>query len=352
MSMATLMKRLVCGRLLRAGLVLALLGPAGRSGAETISCSDYRHQLTVLDDHLAAASYPAALLTARHLATCRIHFQDELVDPDPGLLTAVEKGSYHQARHRIGVILAQLARPLGASAAPAAPRDVDAAALAGIAAAQGQLKAPADGDLGDLPLQRLEVSDSTMDWISSCLHWAGRTLRGWWHWLKSWFLGDDEHGKDGARGHMTVIVIIAAVVIMIGFTVLALLNRRAPATIAARPASGDEVARDADPRSRASAEWRRYGDRLAAEGRWREAVRAWYHAVLVQCWTSGTIRHRVGWTNWEYAAHLPPSWPQRSAFVDLTARFDRAWYGNLGGREEAETFSQLSHQLAEALVGR
>ena len=58
--------------------------------------------------------------------------------------------------------------------------------------------------------------------------------------------------------------------------------------------------RDADPLSREQDEWEKYAAELAAAGRLREAIRAWYHAVLVGLFRAGLLHHHKGRTNWEY----------------------------------------------------
>ena len=65
--------------------------------------------------------------------------------------------------------------------------------------------------------------------------------------------------------------------------------------------------RDEDPLSRGASEWERYAAQLAAAGRLREAIRAWYHAVLVTLYGANILHYRKGRTNWEYVAGLAPA---------------------------------------------
>jgi len=85
--------------------------------------------------------------------------------------------------------------------------------------------------------------------------------------------------------------------------------------------------RDEDPLSRGATEWERYAAQLAAAGRFREAIRAWYHAVLVTCYSTGVLHFRRSRTNWEYVSALAPSLDWRPEFIDLTRGFEREWYG-------------------------
>ena len=126
---------------------------------------------------------------------------------------------------------------------------------------------------------------------------------------------------------MTALVIaLAAVLAVLGL--LALRRRGAPAAFPAPAAAPAPPARDDDPLSRRAGEWEVYARELAAAGRCREAVRAWYHAVLVALYQQGALHHRKGRTNWEYVAAVPPEAAWRPAFAALTRRFEREWYGS------------------------
>jgi len=326
-------------------LVIGWLGGGIASllpGAE-LSIADYRQDLLSLDAALARHDHGIVVQDAQQLSQSRIVYGPERLEVDPALVTALDHPAVGRARHLIAVQLAQLPTSQGTTTDGPQP---DGQALAGIAAVQRLASVARDGDLGSMPLHRPTLPHQIRHVLRAILRGIGHVLRAIWHWLRSWLGGSEDDGTGHGTSHMTILVVLVCVVIAIGFVILALFNRNQGEDLRAGPAQQPTAARDADPRSRASDEWRRYGDRLAAEGRWREAMRAWYHAVLVQCWTNGTIRHRVGWTNWEYAAHLPANWSQRAAFVDLTARFDRHWYGTLGGPDDAEAFKALALAIA------
>src|SRR5207244_431829 len=86
-------------------------------------------------------------------------------------------------------------------------------------------------------------------------------------------------------------------------------------------------AKDEDPLSRTASEWERFAAELMSGGRFREAIRAWYHAVLVSLFRIGALHYRKDRTNWEYAYALPSTLRWRSGFVDATRTFEREWYG-------------------------
>jgi hypothetical protein len=86
--------------------------------------------------------------------------------------------------------------------------------------------------------------------------------------------------------------------------------------------------RDDDPLSRGANEWERYAAQLAAAGRLREAIRAWYHAVLVTLYGANILHYRKGRTNWEYVAAVGPEQAWRTQFIELTRLFEHQWYGS------------------------
>ncbi|HSB60806.1 MAG TPA: DUF4129 domain-containing protein, partial [Vicinamibacteria bacterium] len=106
-------------------------------------------------------------------------------------------------------------------------------------------------------------------------------------------------------------------------------------------------ARDEDPLSREAGDWEKHARELGAAGRWREAVRAWYHAVLAGVFRAGLVHHQRGRTNWEYAARLAPDLPWRAAFLDLTRLFDREWYGRVSSDADA---ARECAQVARAIL--
>src|SRR6185369_14360275 len=122
-----------------------------------------------------------------------------------------------------------------------------------------------------------------------------------------------------------LVITIVVVMLIIAFEVLRRGRRAKPATIAA----SDPIAskRDEDPLSRGATEWERYAAQLAEAGRIREAIRAWYHAVLVTCYSAGILSFRKGRTNWEYVSMMRAEVAWRPQFADLTRRYEREWYG-------------------------
>jgi hypothetical protein len=87
-------------------------------------------------------------------------------------------------------------------------------------------------------------------------------------------------------------------------------------------------------------------------GRFREAIRAWYHAVLVTLFRSGLLHYRKDRTNWEYAYALGPELPWRPGFVDATRTFEQIWYGRRETPPDAaEAFARDARGILERIQG-
>ena len=141
--------------------------------------------------------------------------------------------------------------------------------------------------------------------------WIAEKLADFFDWLKR-FWPDIKMPKQTPTAGMRWIVgaVVGLIALVIGILAFEVIRRskRRPADIAveSEPASSS---RDADPMSRGASEWERYAAQLAAAGRIREAIRAWYHAVLVTLYGAGVLTFRKGRTNWEYIASLRPPSP-------------------------------------------
>lgn len=119
--------------------------------------------------------------------------------------------------------------------------------------------------------------------------------------------------------------------------------RRRKATVAAT------VTEWARPRS--AADLAAEADELAAGGRWREALRARYQALVAALAARHVLDDRPSVTTGEHRARVavgvPPAAPP---FADAAELFDRAWYGDQPtGPAEDEAFRSLAGAvLAEA----
>ena len=94
--------------------------------------------------------------------------------------------------------------------------------------------------------------------------------------------------------------------------------------------------------------WRREAGRLAAEGRYREALRCRYRAVVGELAQRGVIDEVPGRTSGDYERLVNRLLPGVSArFSALTASFERCWYG----REPSDASGQAAFdEIARSLV--
>ncbi|MBX3118744.1 MAG: DUF4129 domain-containing protein [Fimbriimonadaceae bacterium] len=133
-------------------------------------------------------------------------------------------------------------------------------------------------------------------------------------------------GGLGDLGRLLIYLVIGILAaILLYFIALALrharwksgLKRKAKAML-----EDDEPERTLD-------EWLQQADELAAQGRYREAVRALYLASLLKFDEYGVARFERGETNWEHLARIrkSPRLPSGLDFEPATRKFDQVWYG-------------------------
>ncbi len=95
-----------------------------------------------------------------------------------------------------------------------------------------------------------------------------------------------------------------------------------------------------DPMSalaRAPESWAGLADQLAREGKYREAIRHLYLALLSHLHRIGGIDYDPAKSNWDYFRGFKGRPSVLGPFRELTLRFDFAWYGNLEGSQTAWT---------------
>ena len=180
----------------------------------------------------------------------------------------------------------------------------------------------------DLYLPRVQsppewLLDRAADLLNMIQDW----LNAIWKALFGRELKPREKGIGAAEGTLALVALASAV-----FAVLAYRAYRARLRVSAKPLVEEsaEPDRDDDPTSRPPSEWELHAEALARAGRYREAIRAWYHAVLAATFSRGFVTYAKGRTNWEYVAALSPGLPFRNDVISMTQRFEGCWYG---GRE-------------------
>lgn len=171
--------------------------------------------------------------------------------------------------------------------------------------------------------------------------WWDDLWRRFWEWLRQ---KDDTPRHDEPLNLPTSapspmfganVVMVIAVLLVAGVLVYLLLRGTSKKTneSAALDESGaltEEVLGDpSSALSRPPESWAGLADELAARGDFREAIRHLYLALLARLHRDGVIDYDPTRSNWDYVLTFKGASAVKSAFRDLTRRFDFAWYGNL-----------------------
>lgn len=297
--------------------LLALLLVALPAMAETITIDDYIARL----EHLRVTF---SRDEARSLAQVDVASAQGTFHADTSLLEAIAGASRNdvQLQSRLAVTLEELRR-----VAPNAGPPADPSLLKRVASEQA---VPELAEGGDLTIRTPEIPlmERITRQIAAAWEWLAEKLEKLLEWILDLF--PDSTRGAGATGGMRWIVTALVALIVILIVVLALeVRRRSRRKSASAVESSEPLGskRDEDPLSRGASEWERYAAQLAQAGRYREAIRAWFHAALVSCYSAGVLHYRKSRTNWEYIAALAPSLAWRPEFISLTRRFEREWYG-------------------------
>ncbi|MFL6201563.1 MAG: DUF4129 domain-containing protein [Thermoanaerobaculia bacterium] len=317
--------------LLLAGLLLLPQALA----AGTISPAAYRDRLEGIQALLRAGDWVGARTGARGLLEDRIAFGEDQVEPDRSVLGPIANAANLKAARAAAPPLGQLVAALPAQINDGMPPAPDPKLLEKIRAREtlaalpqgGRLPEVKDGGLFAALQGFLEpIAQAVSDFFAKI-----------WDWLLDLLFRSRSSGGSRIGLNLVVVtVLVVALALVLGWVGWRVLRRRrrgaAPAVAGPAPLP---PAADDDPLSREANEWERYARELAAAGRAREAIRAWYHAVLVALYRAGTLHYRKGRTNWEYVSAVPPGTGWRSGFVEITRHFEREWYGRDQSTAEA-----------------
>jgi hypothetical protein len=190
--------------------------------------------------------------------------------------------------------------------------------------------------------------------VGKALNWLREVIADFLDWLLD-FWPVDRPGEPGATAGMRwliggLLALIVGLIVVLAVQIVRRSSSKAAVEITASAPAASR--RDEDPLSRGANEWEVYAAQLAASGRVREAIRAWYHAVLVTLYGAGILHFRKGRTNWEYVAALAPSLPWRRDFIGLTRLFEYEWYGAHHSTEDAlGSCSRTARQILDAVRG-
>lgn len=101
--------------------------------------------------------------------------------------------------------------------------------------------------------------------------------------------------------------------------------------------------------SRAPSEWRAEADALEDQGRWKEALRCRYRALVGDLVRRGAIADQPGRTAGEYVDDVVSARPDVApAMAGATELFEAAWYGDATtGAPEATRFRTLEAEVLD-----
>ena len=327
---------------------LALVLAATLAAEEpSMRVDSYREALDAIATRLDVGDTRGAAGLATSLSSARVDWEGEPLLPDPALLAAIARGRGTEVRPALDALRAALSEKTGVAADVTAEdrRTLERLGSERLEARRGGAALPG------MPEVEIPWRERVVQWLASAARWVGRKLVALFRWLQRWWspsekpLASPDTINGLARGVLVVVGIVAVLLVVLAAVVL--LRRRAPR---AEPASATPAtSADADPTSRDESAWRDRADALAAEGRHREAIRAFYHALLVRCFQTGALQARRGTTNREYARALDARVAWAPEFDELTLRFDLEWYGH-----ESSTAAAFRDFLerTETLMGR
>lgn len=322
------------------------------TAAQAIPIDDYVSTLEAAHELMGANQLAAAKAETARIEGAEVEWSGGRFHADDTLLRAIASATRadRQLMNRIATVVNELRRSGATDSARPNPKllqqvaeeqDVPELARGGTITTTGRGEAPM--------LERIAAS------ISRMFAWLGKQIARLIDWIIDLFPRRRADGA-GATAGMRWIVIAVAILIAVSIAILAFeVARRTKRGDSQSVANSEPLgsSRDEDPLSRGATEWERYAAQLAAAGRYREAIRAWYHAVLVTCYAAGVLHFRKGRTNWEYIAMLAPSVTWRPELMQLTRRFEREWYGHEQSTPEAlEECSERARRILDVLRHR
>jgi hypothetical protein len=296
--------------------------------AATLTLAEYQQALTRIRGFIETGNVRAAGDASRALAGSDVDSPNGRFRADSTLLAEINTAKPHDlaVESRIDATLASLRR-----VGPANGNAVDPALMQRLQREQAIQELRRGGDV------EVKVETPLLTRIARAIRdaarWAGEKIGELIDWLsRFWPDGETTRLKKPAATpgmRWTIGTLVALIILVLGILAFEVIRRgRKAASAPVEESAPLGSSRDDDPLSRGSNEWERYAAQLAAAGRTREAVRAWYNAVLVTLYGANVLQFRKGRTNWEYVAALRPELVWRPRFIHLTRRFEEEWYGS------------------------
>jgi hypothetical protein len=302
-------------------------------------------ELDAVRAHLEGGRLEEARAAASALRGRAVAWGDEALVSDASVLGAVLAARDAADARRAAARLRRLLAALGAPPGPDVPTPARADLLARLAPPDDLRKG---GDVPRLRVKPLSFPERVEAALVSAADAIASVLRRLGEWLRAIRPRRLDPAPTPGRTAAAAIAVALGVVAVLAVLVLRARRRRAaPAPEAGSPRAVASR-RDEDPLSREASGWEERARELAAERRFREAIRAWYHAVLVALFQAGLLHHQKGRTNWEYVARLEPGLGWRPGFIALTRLFDREWYGRRAS--DAPTLAECAREARGVLL--
>jgi len=180
--------------------------------------------------------------------------------------------------------------------------------------------------------------------------------RSWWSAAWNWLLREVAKllgrllGLAGGSGAMPWLV-VAVLAVVVGLMAVAAV--RAWSRLPAGPST--RVVVTASTAGRSAIDWWAEAARHERDGRWRDALRCKYRALVADLAGRGVVEEVPGGTAGEYRSVVQASIPAVAAdFSGATDLFEGAWYGNRPTAQADQThFDELARRvLATAPASR
>jgi len=330
---------------LRVALLLAFL--AAPIQAAVIPLAQYVNSLTNIKTLLDAKQTDAARAAARELATAEVDSPNGRFTADTALLNTI--ATTGKADARLAATIDALRNTMPRAAQP----PVDTKLLERIRARETPDALRQGGEIPGVPTSSDERLETIAQKIAKVFQWLGDRIAELFDWILSWWPQGRMRAINESFGGTPwvvalVVILIVGLLVILALEVIRRSRRREPVVVATSEPIASRA--DEDPLSRGANEWERYAAQLAAAGRIREAIRAWYHAVLVTLYGAGILHFRKGRTNWEYISALAPDLVWRSEFIQLTRRFEQEWYGHdTSGIESLDECSTRARRILDVV---
>jgi hypothetical protein len=179
--------------------------------------------------------------------------------------------------------------------------------------------------------------------LGKVLNWLDNAVNSVLDWLSK--LHIPFTGPGGGAGWVADVVVVLLALLVLAGAVTAF--RRGFLGRLRAPGSLGVVVTEASSAMAPDA-WRREAERLASEGRYREALRCRYRALVGELARRGLVDEVPGRTSGDYERLVGALVPEvKAQFSSLTGLFERCWYG----REPTGAGGQVAfEELASAVV--